>query len=72
MNLWTVARQVPLSIGSSRQEYWNGLPFPSSEDLPNPGIEHASPALADRFFTTELPGKPCKEGARLGSKSKSI
>jgi len=36
-----------------RQEYWSGVPFPSSGDLPNPGIKHTSPALADRFFTTE-------------------
>jgi len=38
----------------SRQEYWSGLPFPAPEDLPNPGIKHASlvsPALAGRFFT---------------------
>ena len=31
--------QAPLSMGFSRQEYWNGLPFPSPEDLPNSGIE---------------------------------
>ena len=52
---WTVARQAPLSIGFLRQEYWNGLPFPSSEDLPDPGIESPSlesPALAGRFFTS--------------------
>ena len=36
-----------------RQEYWSGLPFPSPRDRPNPGIKHASPALAGRFFTTE-------------------
>ena len=35
----TVARQAPLSMGFSRQEYWSGLPFPSPGDLPNPGIE---------------------------------
>ena len=35
--LWTVARQAPLSMGFSRQEYWSGLPFPSPGDLPNPG-----------------------------------
>jgi len=40
-----------------RQEYWNGLLFPSLGDLPNPGSEPASPALAGRFFTTEPPGK---------------
>ena len=45
-------------MGFSRQEYWSGLPFPSPEDLPNPGIELASPALAGGFFTTEPPGKP--------------
>ena len=36
---WTVARQAPLSMGFSRQEYWSGLPFPSPGDLPNPGIK---------------------------------
>ena len=42
---WTVAHQGPLSMGFPRQEYWNGLPFPSPEDFPNPGIEPASPSL---------------------------
>ena len=45
----------------SRQEYWSGLLFPSSGDVPDPGIQPASlasPALAGRFFTTEPPGKP--------------
>ena len=55
---WTVAHQVPLSMEFSRQEYWSGLPFPSPEDLLDPGIEPASPALAGRFFTTEPPEKP--------------
>ena len=41
--LWTVARQTPLSMGYPRQEYWSELPFPSSRDLPNPGIEPVSP-----------------------------
>ena len=53
---WTVACQVLLSMEFSRQEYWNGLPFPSPGDLPNPGIKSVSlvsPALADKFFTTE-------------------
>jgi len=40
------------------QEYWSGLPFPSSGDLPRPGIKPVSPALAGRFFTTEPPEKP--------------
>ena len=58
---WTVARQVPLSMKISRQEYWSGLPFPSSGDLPDPGIKPLFPALAGGFFTPEPPGKeaPC-------------
>ena len=59
---WTVARQAPLSMGFSRQEYWTGLPFPPPGNLPNPGIEPvslASPALASGFFTTAPPGSPC-------------
>ena len=39
------ARQAPLFMESSRQEYWSGLPFSSSEDLPDPGIKPGSPAL---------------------------
>ena len=54
---WTVACQAPLSIGFTRQEYSSGLPFPSPGDLPDPGIEPMSPALAGEFLTTELPGK---------------
>ena len=49
----------PLSMGFSKQEYWIGLPWPPPEYLPDPGIELTSlmsPALADRFFTTEPPG----------------
>ena len=42
---WTITRQAPLSMVFSRQEYWSGLPYPSPEDLPNPGIEPWSPAL---------------------------
>ena len=53
-----LACQVPLSMGFSRQEYWNGLPFPSPGDLPDPGLELESPELAGRFFTIEPPGKP--------------
>ena len=52
VTLWTVARQAALSMGFSGQEYWNGLPFPSPGDFPNPGIELMFPALAGRFFTT--------------------
>ena len=57
---WTVARQAPLSMGFPRQEYWNGLPFPSPGDLPGPGIEPESPAMAHGFFTTEPQGSPFK------------
>ena len=49
---WTVARQAPLSMGFSRQEYWSGLPFSTLGDLPDPGIHLASPASAGGFFTT--------------------
>ena len=55
---WTVARQAPLSMGFSRQEYWSGFPFPSPGDRPNLGIEPMSPALAGGFFATEPPRKP--------------
>ena len=53
-----VARQAPLSMGFSRPEYWRGLPFPPPGDLPHPGIEPRSSALAGGFLTTEPPGKP--------------
>ena len=59
---WTVALQAPLFMEFSRREYWCGLPFTSSSffffwpftspgDLPNPGVEPVSPALAAEFFT---------------------
>ena len=51
---WTVARQAPLSMGFSRQEYWSELPFPSPGDLPGPGIEPGSPALQ----ANSLPSEP--------------
>ena len=57
--LWdpmTIALQVPLSMGFSRQEYWSGLPCPPPGDLPDPGIQPAflaSPALVVEFFTTD-------------------
>ena len=55
---WTAAHQAPLSMGFPRQGYWGGWPFPSPGDFPDPGMEPASPRLADRFFTTEPLGKP--------------
>ena len=54
---WTVACQDPLSMGFSRKEYWSGLPFPSPENLPDPGIECGSPALQAVSLLTELQGK---------------
>ena len=56
--LWTVARQAPLSMGSSRQKYWSGLPFPSPGDLPDPGIEPRSPSLHTDSLLSVPPGKP--------------
>ena len=55
------ARQAPLSLGFSRQEYWSGLPFHPPGDLPSWGTQPMSPGLpglAGRFFTTVPPGKP--------------
>ena len=53
MTSQTVAHQAPLSMEPSRQEYWSGLPFPSSGDLPDPGIEPRSASQAD-----SLPSEP--------------
>ena len=58
---WTIAYQAPPSMGFSRQEYWSGLPFPSPEELPNPGIEPRSPALQADTLTSEPPGKLLEE-----------
>ena len=59
VTLWTVACHAPLSMGFSRQEYWNGLPFPSPGDLPIPETEHSSPALQADSLPTELRWKLC-------------
>ena len=58
--LWTVAYQAPLSMGFSRQVYWSRFSFPSSGDLPNPGVEPRSPALQADALPSEPPGKPFK------------
>ena len=55
---WTGAHQALLSLKFPGQEYWSGLPFASPGDLPDPGIEPTSPALAGRFFTPAPPRKP--------------
>ena len=51
---WTVVYQAALSMGFSKQEYWNGLPFPSPGDLPDPGMKHRSPEFQAFDFPTEL------------------
>ena len=62
MTPWIVVLQAPLLLGFSRQEYWNGLPFPPPlGDLPDPEIEPMSPVVSctgSGFFTTEPSGKP--------------
>ena len=73
---WTVAHQAPLSMGSSGQEYWSGLPCPLPGDLPDPGIEPAtllSPALAGKFFTTSATWEaPKLEGSEENSVSEGL
>ena len=56
VTLWTVAYQVPSSMGFSRQEYWSGLPFPSPGDPPDPGIEPWSLTLQADTLPSEPPG----------------
>ena len=60
--LWTVAHQAPPSMGFSRQQYGSGLPFPSSRDLPNPGIEPKSPVLQADSLPAEAPGNEDQTG----------
>ena len=58
---WTVARQAPLSMAFSRQEYWSRLPFPTPGDL-DPGtkpVSLISPALAGEFFSTSATWEAC-------------
>ena len=50
VTLWAVAHQAPLSLGSSGQEHWSGLPCPPPGDLPNPGIKSRSPALQQILY----------------------
>ena len=61
---WTVTCQAPLSVEFPKQEYWSGLPFPSPQDLPDPGIKPTSlisPVLAGGFFTA----KPLRDALKL-------
>ena len=86
--LWTIAHQAPLLMGFSRQEYWNGLPFPSPGVLSHPAIKTRSPSLqADSFLfepstlhqqhfgpLASFPGAGCVQllGAKLNDKNLSI
>ena len=54
---WTVANESPLSRVFSRPECWSGLPFPSPEDLPYPGIKPTSPTLQADALPSKTPGK---------------
>ena len=60
----SIARQAPLSIGFSRQEYWSGLPFPPPGDLPDPGIETAS-SVSPALQADSLPGEPLRNGGMI-------
>ena len=60
---WTIALQAPLSMGFSRQEYWDGLPFPSPGELLYPGSELRSPALQADSLPTDLRGKSTGVGS---------
>ena len=62
---WTVAYQVPPSMGFSRQEYWRGFPFPSPGDLPNPGIKPGFHALQADSLPSEPTGKSFRNVERI-------
>ena len=69
---WTVARQAPLSVGFSRQEYWSGMPFPPPGDIPDPGIEPeypAFPSLEGMFFTSWATREALIHNAAAAAKS---
>ena len=59
---WTPACQAPLPMEFSRQEYWSGLPFPSPGDLPDTGIEPASP-VSRALQANSLPAEPLRKGS---------
>ena len=60
MTAWTEAHQAPLCVRFPRQEYWSGLPFPSSGNLPNSGIKPGSPELKEDSLPSEPPDKTYK------------
>ena len=57
---WSVAHQVPLSMGFFRQEYWSGLPFLVPGDLPDPGIKPRFPALQTDSLPLNYLESPCQ------------
>ena len=59
--LWTLARQAPLSMEYSRQEYWNGLPFPPPEDLPDPGVQPTLFLCFPHWQASSLPPAPSRK-----------
>ena len=66
MTPWTVAHQLPLSTGFFRQECGSGLPFPSSGNLPDPGMELSSLATVGGFFMLSCWGS--QEGCSVNNK----
>ena len=76
MTLWTIAHQAPLSMGFSRQEYWNGLPGPPPGDLSEARTEPISPeslALSGEFFTTSATWEALLNGEHIErNSSKSV
>ena len=71
MTPWTVARQVPLCMGFSRQEYWSGLPFPPPGDLPHPGtVSPVAPTL--QAHSLPLSHGKAPSGSQVTSQSKHV
>ena len=69
---WTVTYQGPLSMWFSRQEYWRGLPFPTSRDLPHPGIEPTSPALQEDSLPLCHLGSPRTDSPKISLQFVSV
>ena len=69
---WTVACKAPLSVRLTKVEYWSGLLFPSPGDLPDPGIELVSPALAGEFFTNDPIGSEWVLGSKFRVRSGAV
>ena len=66
---WTVAHQAPLSMEFSRQEYWNGLPLPSTEDLLNPGTERWYSALQADSYCLNHQERENRQACKLAPES---